>query len=45
MKRYFVNGQEISAVKAAEINERNEVLKQSNNIADWAGIQFITIVK
>lgn len=43
MRRYFVNGQEI--VKAAEINERNEVLKQSDNIADWAGIQFIAIAK
>lgn len=43
MARYFVNGQEISEVKATEINERNEVLKQSNNIADWAGIQFILL--
>lgn len=45
MKRYFVNGQEISAVKAAKIDERNEALKQSDNIADWAGIKFITVIK
>ena len=42
MKKYFVNGKQISETEAILIDMENNRLQQSNNIADWAGIQFIT---
>ncbi len=44
MKRYFVNGREISRAEAIEIDNENKRLQQSDNIADWAGIKFIVMV-
>lgn len=41
MKKYFANGKQISETEAILIDIENKRLKQSNNIADWAGIQFI----
>jgi hypothetical protein len=44
MKKYFVNGKQIPETEAILIDMENKRLQQSNNIADWAGIQFITII-
>lgn len=41
MKKYFVNGKQVSETEAILIDMENKRLQQSNNIADWAGIQFI----
>lgn len=41
MKKYFVNGKQISETEAILIDMENKRLQQSNNIADWEGIQFI----
>lgn len=38
MKKYFVNGKQISETEAILIDMENKRLQQSNNIADWAGI-------
>lgn len=44
MKRYFVNGKEITAKKAEEVEARNNELMKSTNIADWAECQFIVVI-
>ena len=44
MKRYFVNGTQISESEAILIHMENKRLQEINNIADWAGIKFIVIV-
>lgn len=41
MKKYFVNGKQVSETEAILIDMENKRLQQSNNIADWADIQFI----
>ena len=41
MKKYYVNGKQISETEAILIDMENKRLQQSKNIADWAGIQFI----
>ena len=41
MKKYFVNGKQISETESILIDMDNKRLQQSNNIADCAGIQFI----
>ena len=41
MKKYFVNGKQISETEAILIDMENKRLQQSNNFADWACIQFI----
>lgn len=43
MKKYFVNGKQISEAEAKRIDAQNKAIMESNNIADWANIQFITI--
>ena len=44
-KRFFVNGKEITFEEAIEIDKKNaEIIRESNNVADWAGITFITII-
>ena len=41
MKKYYVNGKQISETEAILIDMENKRLQKSNNIADRAGIQFI----
>lgn len=41
MKKYFVNGKQISETEAILIDMENKRLQQSNSISDWAAIQFI----
>lgn len=44
-KRFFVNGKEITFEEAIEVDRKNaEIISKSNNIADWIGITFITIM-
>lgn len=44
MKRYFVNGKEISKAEAEQIIKTNEELMKSNNIEDWAECKFVVII-
>lgn len=44
MKKYFVNGKRISEAEAKRIDAQNKDITESNNIAEWANIQFITII-
>ena len=38
MKKYFVNGKQITKEEADEIQKRNNELMKSDNIADWAKV-------
>lgn len=44
MRKYFVNGKQVSETEAILIDMENQRLSQSDNIADWAGIQFIVMI-
>lgn len=44
MKKYFVNGKRNSEAEAKRIDAQNKAIMESNNIAEWANIQFITII-
>lgn len=44
-KKFFANGKEITYEEAIEIDSKNsEIIRRSNNVADWIGITFITIL-
>lgn len=42
MKKYYVNGKEITEQEANEIKKENARLQKSLNLNDWLGIQWIT---
>lgn len=42
MKKYYVNGKEITKQEADEIKKENARLQKSLDISDWLGIQWIT---
>ena len=42
MKKYYVNGKEITEQEANEIKKENARLQKSLDINDWLGIQWIT---
>lgn len=44
MKRYYVNGKEITKAQAQLINEENNKLINSGDIALLMGCKFITII-
>lgn len=42
MKKYYVNGKEITEQEANEIKKENARLQKSLDLNDWLGIQWIT---
>ena len=44
MKRYFVNGKEISEQEAKAIEEKNQEYMNSNDLSLWAKCEFITVI-
>lgn len=44
MKRYYVNGKEISEQEAKVIATRNKEYMQSNDFKLWAKCEFIVVV-
>ena len=44
MKRYFVNGKEISEQEAKEIEANNKKYMESNDFNLWAKCEFITVI-
>lgn len=44
MKRYFINGKEISEQEAKAIEARNKEYINSNDISLWAKCKFITVI-
>lgn len=45
MKKYYVNGKEITEQEAAEIKTKNAELQKSTDLNDWLGIQWITEIE
>lgn len=44
MKRYFVNGKEISEQEAKAIEAKNQEYMNSNDFSLWAKCEFITVI-
>lgn len=44
MKKYFLDGKEITEQEAKEIEARNNELLKSTDIADWAECKFIIVI-
>lgn len=44
MKRYFINGKEISEQEAKAIEARNKEYINSKDISLWAKCKFITVI-
>lgn len=44
MKRYFVNGKEISEQEAKVIEAKNNEYMSSNDLSLWAKCEFITVI-
>lgn len=44
MKRYFVNGKEISEQEAKVIEVKNQEYMNSNDFSLWAKCEFITVI-
>ena len=44
MKRYFINGKEISEQEAKAIEARNKEYINRNDISLWAKCKFITVI-
>lgn len=44
MKRYYVDGKEISEKEAKAIEAKNEEYMNSNDLAQWANCQFIVVI-
>lgn len=44
MKRYFINGKEISEQEAKAIEARNKEYINSNDISLWAKCKSITVI-
>ena len=44
MKKYFLDGKEITEQEAKEIEARNNELLKSTNITDWAECKFIIVI-
>jgi hypothetical protein len=44
MKRYFINGKEISEQEAKAIEARNEEYINSNDISLWSKCEFISVI-
>lgn len=44
MKRYFVNGKEISEQEAKAIEVKNQEYMNSNDFSLWAKCEFITVI-
>ena len=44
MKRYFVNGKEISEQEAKTIEAKNQEYMNSNDLSLWAKCEFITVI-
>lgn len=45
MKKYYVNGKEITEQEAAEIKTKNAELQKSTDLNDRLGIQWITEIE
>ena len=44
MKRYFVNGKEISEQEAKAFEAKNQEYMNSNDLSLWAKCEFITVI-
>lgn len=44
MKRYFVNGKEISEQEAKAIEVKNQEYMNSSDFSLWAKCEFITVI-
>ena len=44
MKRYFVNGKEISEQEPKAIEAKNQEYMNSNDLSLWAKCEFITVI-
>lgn len=44
MKRYFVNGKEITEQEAKAIEAKNKEYMNSNDLSLWAKCEFITVI-
>ena len=44
MKRYFINGKEISEQEAKAIEARNKEYINSNDISLWSKCEFISVI-
>lgn len=44
MKRFFVNGKEISEKEAKEIEANNKKYMESNDFNLWAKCEFVTVI-
>ncbi len=44
MKRYFVNGIEISEQEAKAIEQKNQEYMKSPDLSDWAKCEFIMVI-
>lgn len=44
MKRYFVNGKEISEQEAKATEAKNQEYMNSNDLSLWAKCEFITVI-
>lgn len=44
MKKYFVNGKEISEKEAMAIEVKNKEYMSSNDFSLWAKCEFITVI-
>ena len=44
MKRYFVNGKEISEQESKAIEAKNQEYMNSNDLSLWAKCEFITVI-
>ena len=44
MKRYFVNGKEISEFEAFLIKKQNEEYLKSDDLTDWLNCKFVAVI-
>lgn len=44
MKKYYLGHKEITKEEAKEVEKKNNEYTNSKDFADWAKIQFITVI-
>lgn len=44
MKKYYLGYKEITEEEAKEVEKKNNEYANSSDLADWAKIQFITVI-
>lgn len=45
MKKYYINGKEVSKQEAEQVQARNRKLTSSGNLEDWLNVEFIVVVE